>query len=153
MSSPQYITAGQFRQVRHHTKRVLDRIDFLSRFELVPKNQNPRISQQGVESYKALCPAHHDKSPSLSLGIARDGRFLVHCFAGCEARAVLAAVGLSLSDLYPDGEILPVAQAFRPGFENAILDEVGTRTLSDQEKLYAIEAWKRARKAPEWPQE
>jgi putative DNA primase/helicase len=37
------------------------------------------------------CPAHDDRNPSLSL---RDGkrRLLVCCFAGCEARDVLAAL-------------------------------------------------------------
>jgi hypothetical protein len=30
-----------------------------------------------------------------------DGRVLVHCFAGCEVRSVLQAVGLDLQDLFP----------------------------------------------------
>ena len=33
--------------------------------------------------YKALCPAHADKNPSLSVSEGDDGRVLVKCFAGC----------------------------------------------------------------------
>lgn len=54
------------------------------------------------ERYLACCPAHDDKSPSLSLSRGKDGSALVHCFAGCETRDVLAAVGLELRDLFLD---------------------------------------------------
>jgi len=49
----------------------------------------------------ARCPAHDDKSPSLSI---RDTgtRTLIHCFAGCEAEDVLAAVGLTWKDIIRD---------------------------------------------------
>lgn len=40
----------------------------------------------------ACCPAHDDKNPSLSLRDGEDGALLVHCFAGCEAKVVLAAL-------------------------------------------------------------
>ena len=36
------------------------------------------------------CPAHDDRSPSLSVGTGRDGRLLVYCHAGCEPTDVLA---------------------------------------------------------------
>lgn len=39
----------------------------------------------------AKCPAHQDKSPSLSLR-ERDGRVLVHCHAGCPQADVIAAL-------------------------------------------------------------
>lgn len=47
----------------------------------------------------AKCPAHEDRTASLSL-CERDGRTLVHCFAGCRAADVLASVGLELADLF-----------------------------------------------------
>jgi hypothetical protein len=31
-----------------------------------------------------------------------DGRILLHCFAGCESEAVLTALGLQFSDLFPE---------------------------------------------------
>jgi DNA primase len=49
----------------------------------------------------AQCPAHADRSPSLSIREGRDGHVLMHCFAGCETREVLGALGLSFSDLFP----------------------------------------------------
>ena len=38
------------------------------------------------------CPAHEDKSPSFSVSETRDGRPLVHCFAGCPQGNVIAAL-------------------------------------------------------------
>ena len=40
----------------------------------------------------ARCPAHDDRSPSLSLSIAEDGRTLVKCHAGCSQDAVIGAL-------------------------------------------------------------
>lgn len=55
----------------------------------------------GAGRWRAKCPAHDDRSPSLS--VREDGeRVLIHCFAGCDADDVLAAVGLKWADLYPD---------------------------------------------------
>jgi CHC2 zinc finger len=51
-------------------------------------------------SWVACCPAHEDKSPSLSIREDAD-RVLVHCFAGCSVDDVVAAVGLGLEDLFP----------------------------------------------------
>ena len=39
--------------------------------------------------YVACCPAHEDRSPSLSLRDADDGRVLVHCHAGCSQSDVI----------------------------------------------------------------
>ena len=40
----------------------------------------------------APCPAHDDRSPSLSLKDGRDGRLLAYCHAGCDWRAVRDAL-------------------------------------------------------------
>ena len=37
------------------------------------------------------CPAHDDRGPSLSWRLTSDGRALLHCFAGCDFRSILAA--------------------------------------------------------------
>lgn len=55
------------------------------------------------KTYKALCPAHSDKTPSLSVKEGDDGRALLHCFAGCGVEGIVAAMGLSMSDLFADG--------------------------------------------------
>lgn len=58
-----------------------------------------RVRETGSETWVACCPAHDDKSPSLSIKHA-DERVLVHCFAGCAVEDILAAVGLRLADLF-----------------------------------------------------
>lgn len=56
------------------------------------------------------CPAHNDKNPSLSLGLGRDGRILLHCYAGCKLDDILGPWGLKSSDLFPRIEIKVVAE-------------------------------------------
>jgi KaiC/GvpD/RAD55 family RecA-like ATPase len=61
------------------------------------------------------CPAHDDRSPSLSVEHKGD-RTLIHCFAGCEAERVLEKLGLGFTDLYDERNRsgngrLPVAKA------------------------------------------
>jgi hypothetical protein len=51
--------------------------------------------------WKARCPAHEDRIASLSLGQGRDGRWLLHCHAGCSLEAILAAAQLTAADLFP----------------------------------------------------
>ncbi len=58
--------------------------------------------ETGSGKYIAKCPAHLDKSPSLSITETTEGKVLIHCFAGCDSLDVLEAVGLSFNDLYPD---------------------------------------------------
>lgn len=61
-----------------------------------------KVKATGPDRWTACCPAHADKSPSLSIRLADDGKLLVKCWTGCDTGDVLAAVGLSLSDLFPD---------------------------------------------------
>lgn len=49
--------------------------------------------------YIALCPAHNDRAPSLSLKELPD-KILIHCQAGCSSESVLRAMGLSIADLF-----------------------------------------------------
>ncbi|MGD0733841.1 MAG: hypothetical protein ABR976_01795 [Terracidiphilus sp.] len=53
----------------------------------------------GAGRWQAKCPAHHDRSPSLSIREGPDGRVLVHCFAGCPPDAILRALGLTWADV------------------------------------------------------
>ncbi len=50
-----------------------------------------KVRAHGSGKLSACCPAHADRSPSLSLRVAEDGRLLVHCFAGCSIEEVCAA--------------------------------------------------------------
>jgi hypothetical protein len=61
-----------------------------------------KVKQTGRDSWIACCPAHEDRSPSMTIRIVDDGRVLLHCFAGCPPLAVLEAVGLDFSALFPE---------------------------------------------------
>lgn len=61
-----------------------------------------KVRATGKGSYLACCPAHADKSPSLTIRELDDGRILLHCFSGCDVESVLSSVGLTFSDLYPE---------------------------------------------------
>jgi hypothetical protein len=78
-------------------------------------NQLSRVKKTGADRWMACCPAHQDKTASLSIKDLPDGRMLLHCFAGCEPDAVLAAIGLTFADLMPErlqGDFKPVRFAF-----------------------------------------
>src|SRR5476651_1498349 len=51
--------------------------------------------------WTARCPAHDDKTPSLSIRDADDGKLLVYCFAGCASEEVIGA--LRHRGLWPTG--------------------------------------------------
>ena len=59
------------------------------------------VKRTGAGRWIARCPAHEDKSPSLSIRETEDGKTLLHCFAGCSVHEVVDALGLELSDLFP----------------------------------------------------
>ena len=56
------------------------------------------VKKEGAR-WKALCPAHADRQPSLSVGVGRDRQVLLKCFAGCTFEQVLAALDLKKGDL------------------------------------------------------
>jgi len=64
-----------------------------------------KVSKTGPINYKACCPAHDDNTPSMAVTGTPDGRILVHCYAGCSAVDIMDSLGLSLSDLFPEGAI------------------------------------------------
>jgi putative DNA primase/helicase len=43
-------------------------------------------------AWMARCPGHEDREPSLSITNAKGGKVLVRCHAGCDQRAVIAAL-------------------------------------------------------------
>lgn len=53
--------------------------------------------------WTAYCPVHeadgHRHHPSLSIGVGRDGRLLLHCHAGCDYGTIVAALGLTRDEL------------------------------------------------------
>lgn len=64
---------------------------------LAARGQKPRGNDKG---WTALCPAHEDRSPSLSIGTGTDGRVLIHCHTGCDIDKILATLNLTRTDLF-----------------------------------------------------
>lgn len=59
------------------------------------------VKRTGNGKFVARCPSHNDANPSLSISLTETGIVLLHCFAGCAACDVLAAIDLDFADLYP----------------------------------------------------
>jgi hypothetical protein len=66
---------------------------------LAPRGKGLRSTPRG---WQARCPAHDDRTPSLSIAQGNDGRALVHCHAGCRIEQIVAALSLTLSDLFAE---------------------------------------------------
>jgi len=56
------------------------------------------VIQTTPHTWKAQCPAHEDKNPSLSI-TEQPGRILLHCHAGCSFEAIIGAAGLDAGAL------------------------------------------------------
>lgn len=54
------------------------------------------------KNWQVRCPAHKDRSPSLSVSEGADGRILLRCWGGCTAAEIVGAMGLKLADLFPN---------------------------------------------------
>lgn len=65
-------------------------------------NRLNKVKKTTNKNWVACCPAHEDKSPSLSIREVDDGRILIHCFAGCPAETILNSLELTFSDLHPE---------------------------------------------------
>lgn len=82
-------------------------------------------------SWQARCPAHEDRSPSLSVAWGRDGRTLLTCFAGCATEDVVAAVGWTMKHLAGDHEWEPTPALVRPVWRSKPVPEDEQATVAD----------------------
>lgn len=124
------------------------------------------VNRTGDDRCTARCPAHDDKHQSLSIREVRDGRVLVHCFAGCETFYVLAAIGLEFKDLYPE-PLVHHAKPTKPNHWHAAMDALRAikfesliivlsaesmasgKSLSDEDRDRLLVAANRVREAAE----
>lgn len=114
--------------------------------ELINRLDHCRQIREG--EWIARCPAHEDKSPSLTVRALSDGRTLVHCFAGCGALDVLTAVGMDWTDLFPpDDNYRTLTQRSRRDktvdelvIEIAVADMNAGKRLSEADKQRARQA-------------
>lgn len=79
----------------------MDIHEFCSRLE--------HVKPKGDKGFIARCPHHEDKKASLSISQGEDGRILLHCFANCDPRDIVADLGLKIADLFPAGSKPPAA--------------------------------------------
>ncbi|MBI1747180.1 MAG: hypothetical protein HYR55_11405 [Acidobacteria bacterium] len=91
-----------------------------------------QASLQGLKrsgtGWQARCPAHEDRTPSLSIKEASDGTVLIKCFAGCSLETILHTLGLSPKDLFPAAPQTPSPGGSRWGSPVAVyayVDEAG----------------------------
>jgi hypothetical protein len=66
---------------------------------ILSRLKNVRTIHNG---WKACCPAHHDRQPSLSVSVGDNGRILLYCHAGCKVEDVVSALGIEMRDLFPE---------------------------------------------------
>lgn len=88
--------------------------DFIARLE--------KVRKAGDRSWSARCPAHADKGPSLRV-TDRDGKILIHCFAGCAPAEIATAAGINLSDLFPPRDAREQANYRRERFTKGTLKD------------------------------
>ena len=79
--------------------------------DILTRLENVHRSGQG---WIACCPAHQDRSPSLSVRAGDHGETLIHCHAGCTAGEIVQALGLKLGDLFAEARPRQAAQTETP---------------------------------------
>lgn len=88
------------------------------------------VRSTGDGRWLARCPAHEDRSPSLSVRELSDGRTLLHDFAGCSVEEVLGAVGLEFDALFPERALADhVPRERRPFPAGDVLQAVASEAL------------------------
>lgn len=96
--------------------------------EILERLEGVRRAPSG---WVARCPAHEDRSPSLSIALGDERRVLLKCFAGCDTLDVVAAIGLTMKDLAGD------AQIDAPRVERRVFERP-TPLPWDQERMQAL---------------
>jgi 5S rRNA maturation endonuclease (ribonuclease M5) len=59
--------------------------------------------------WKALCPAHEDRTPSMTIGRGTSQPIVIRCHAGCDSADILAKLGLTWAELCEPREGRPAA--------------------------------------------
>jgi putative DNA primase/helicase len=91
-----------------------------------------RLPNVGGRGWKAICPlAEGDPDHVLKIDVGRRGeKLVIHCHGGCSTAAVLAAMHLRLSDLYP---VRPIGRG-RRGPAQSLAVKLAASGLSDGER-------------------
>ena len=68
-------------------------------------------SKRTGDKLMARCPAHDDKTPSLSVTIGDNDCVILKCFAGCPTEDVVAKLGWTMRDLFASDATRPAGRA------------------------------------------
>jgi hypothetical protein len=65
-----------------------------------------KVRATSAHQWTALCPAHDDHTPSLSIGVGDAGVLLLNCFAraGCTYESILRAIRLTPREIAALGD-------------------------------------------------
>lgn len=75
--------------------------DAFDRVHAAARDQGLEVKELSSDRLMVQCPAHDDGRPSLSVK-SIEGSVLLYCMAGCATADVVAALDLSMSDLFDD---------------------------------------------------
>ena len=76
---------------------------------------------KGGNGHKGHCPAHQDKSPSLSIAQGNNGGIVIKCHRGCDIDAICAALNIAQADLFPPKQTTQTQSQGKPRYN---LDKV-----------------------------
>lgn len=93
-----------------------------------------KVKSVGTNRWKACCPAHEDKNPSLAISETSGGVVLLKCWAGCTTQSIVSAIGLELCDLFP-GEKQPRRGPSKSAIEHERMVYRIGKSLLEQGKL------------------
>jgi hypothetical protein len=83
------------------------------------------VRSRGTGKWSARCPAHPDKTPSLTIQEGERG-LLVKCWGGCTLDEITGKLGLETKDLFYDG--LPDPRQRREAVQRRAKDRAAQRT-------------------------
>lgn len=100
------------------------------------------VRQTGSDRWMARCPAHDDRTASLSVRELPGDKLLLHCFGQhCEPWDIVGAVGLELSDLFErtddygaphrERRPWPASDVLRAVAYEAIVAAIGAAAVAD----------------------
>jgi uncharacterized ParB-like nuclease family protein len=73
--------------------------------EEIAERLNAKPTRGKTNAWTACCPAHADRSPSLSLKLATNGNILMYCFAGCSFVEICDSMGIDAGDLFQEKHV------------------------------------------------
>ena len=105
--------------------------------------------------YKALCPSHNDKEPSLSISADNDGNAMCYCHAGCNQQTVFKAIYDRLGRQMEFDDDKPVRVKKEIIARNDYIDENGdiidTKVRQQPKKFFWDKAVKKQKRKNELP--